>query len=186
MARFKQTRADYIARLPEGAVKHVEGGAEWYTYDDGHFNVMFFQSPRMVKPSKWLRCPTAERRDSQIKLMLGQIADAADRKEKYRQEAMAERGTFAEGEILYTSWGWEQTNIDFYQVVRVTGASIVVRELAKNSVETMSMQGRCTAKKDEFVGPEIMLRIGTYGPKIEGRYNLYKWDGRELNWTAYA
>ena len=22
------------------------------------------------------------------------------------------------GDILYSSWGWEQTNIDFYQVIR--------------------------------------------------------------------
>jgi len=33
---------------------------------------------------------------------------------------------FKVGDILYTSWGYEQTNIDFFRVVKVTPQTVVI------------------------------------------------------------
>ena len=33
------------------------------------------------------------------------------------------------GDILYSSWGWEQTNIDFYQVIAIRGCTVRLRQL---------------------------------------------------------
>ena len=33
------------------------------------------------------------------------------------------------GDILYSSWGWEQTNIDFYQVIAIRGSAVDLRQL---------------------------------------------------------
>jgi hypothetical protein len=38
------------------------------------------------------------------------------------------------GDILINSWGWEQTNIDAYQVVKATGKSVTIRQIATASV----------------------------------------------------
>ena len=39
------------------------------------------------------------------------------------------------GSILYTSWGYEQTNIDFYQVIELIGTStVVLREIAQEKI----------------------------------------------------
>jgi hypothetical protein len=38
------------------------------------------------------------------------------------------------GQILVSSWGYEQTNIDFYQVIAVTKASVRIVKLRKTSV----------------------------------------------------
>ena len=35
------------------------------------------------------------------------------------------------GDILYSSWGWEQTNIDFYQVIAIRGSAVDLRQLAR-------------------------------------------------------
>lgn len=34
------------------------------------------------------------------------------------------------GDILYTSWGYDQTNVDFYQVIRVSGKNAWIREIS--------------------------------------------------------
>lgn len=35
------------------------------------------------------------------------------------------------GDFFYSSWGYDQTNIDFYEVVGLTGASVKVRQVSK-------------------------------------------------------
>jgi hypothetical protein len=39
------------------------------------------------------------------------------------------------GDILYSSWGYDQTNIDFYKVVKVSEFSVWIQELGKKIVE---------------------------------------------------
>lgn len=39
------------------------------------------------------------------------------------------------GDILYSSWGYDQTNIEFFKVVRVSEFSVWIQELADKVVE---------------------------------------------------
>lgn len=40
------------------------------------------------------------------------------------------------GDIFYTSWGYEQTNLDFYQVVGLVGkVTVKLRKIAKDTTE---------------------------------------------------
>jgi len=43
-----------------------------------------------------------------------------DRKAKRKAERMAFKNPAKVGDILYSSWGYDQTNVDFYQVTKVT------------------------------------------------------------------
>ena len=55
------------------------------------------------------------------------------------------------GDILYSSWGWEQTNIDFYQVVGLRGKhTLQLRELAAASGEDSHMTGLKRPRRDVF------------------------------------
>ena len=55
------------------------------------------------------------------------------------------------GDILYSSWGWEQTNIDFYQVVGLRGKhTLILRELAAASGEDSHMTGLKRPRRDVF------------------------------------
>ncbi len=51
---------------------------------------------------------------------------------------------FKVGQIFYNSWGYEQTNVDFYQVVKVTDKSVEFRaiESVKNYSSDTSMSGK--------------------------------------------
>jgi len=84
------------------------------------------------------------------------------------------------GDILVSSWGYEQTNIDFYRVLRVTKASVTVALLSSISDRT-NWGGGTKTPGTEAIG----------SPKTH-RFNLRKtWDGKEsysikLNSYSYA
>ena len=65
------------------------------------------------------------------------------------------------GDILYNSWGYDQTNIDWYQVVRVSRRSIWVRAIAGTLVETGNMSGTTTPCKGQFTSAQTLLKTLT-------------------------
>jgi len=101
---------------------------------------------------------------------------------------------FAEGDIIYNSWGYEQTNIEFFQVVRITGKSIVVKgigqEVEEGSYYSHGMAFNVLALKDKFLNYKeeikIMVRPGgglTTPTKSHGCFS--KWDGRPKYCSTY-
>lgn len=72
------------------------------------------------------------------------------------------------GDIFVDSWGWEQTNIDLYQVVSKPSAkTLIVREIATERVEgsEMSHGMACDVRAvvGEFIGEEKKVRVNSYG-----------------------
>ena len=39
------------------------------------------------------------------------------------------------GTILVNRWGYDQTNVDFFQVIKVTEKTVVIRQIAKEKVK---------------------------------------------------
>ena len=60
----------------------------------------------------------------QINSIKGRIADTAKANES-KKEAIASH-TFKVGDCLYQSWGYDQTNIDFFEVVAVLPKSVKI------------------------------------------------------------
>ena len=58
------------------------------------------------------------------------------------QAAIAVGHDFEVGEILAGRWGYEQTNIDYYQIVRVTPSTVMVQQLNKRSTATGDMTSK--------------------------------------------
>ena len=68
------------------------------------------------------------------------------------------------GDVLYAMWGYDQTNINLYQVVRLVGnKSVAIREIAREREYTESMSGVCVPIVGEFVGDEMVKRVDVYG-----------------------
>ena len=95
----------------------------------------------------------------------------------------------AVGDILYTSWGYEQTNIDFYEIVARRGKSTLALRKLKCSSED---EGWCRHKvmplKGQFAGDQTLTRrISKHGTaKIESYAWLHPWDGAPKHATSYA
>lgn len=84
------------------------------------------------------------------------------RKEEEKQQKTEFRKTMVNpykvGDILYDSWGYEQTNIDFFQVTKVSDKSVWIRRISGEMVP--NTQGHDSANvrpiKDKFVGEEVV------------------------------
>ncbi|WGD37569.1 hypothetical protein [Lysinibacter sp. HNR] len=93
--------------------------------------------------------------------------------------------TITPGTIFYSSWGYEQTNIDFYEVVRVTTKTVTLRPIGASRTETISaMSGTVTPKPGEFTGQEFRRTIINYGDapmvRINAIANASLWEGKPL------
>ncbi len=64
-------------------------------------------------------------------------------------------------DILRASWGWEQTNIDYYKVTRLVGKnSVEVVEIGSHTdYNGQAMSGTCTPNPDEEIGMRFVRRV---------------------------
>jgi hypothetical protein len=63
------------------------------------------------------------------------------------------------GDLFLSSWGYEQTNLSFFQVTGVTTNSVKVRGIDHDEVTTGMMCGEGTPVKDSFRGDEKIHRL---------------------------
>lgn len=96
------------------------------------------------------------------------------------------------GDIFVSSWGWEQTNIDFYKVVAKTKARIKVVAIGKDRVSGDGWTGR-VVPVPEREGTKVMVKTVTAGYDGEGAWFTVSsyaaarlWDGTAKNETGYA
>ncbi|EDY9127136.1 hypothetical protein VJ309_004963 [Salmonella enterica] len=78
------------------------------------------------------------------------------------------------GDIFHTCWGYEQTNVEFYQVTGLRGTKTVeLREIARRIVEETSWcSADVCAVKDSFIDDEIFKRrVRVNGSHVAVRFN---------------
>lgn len=94
------------------------------------------------------------------------------------------------GMIVYASWGWEQTNIDWYKVVKRTDKRIHLQTLKEVRVASGDMSGKTLPSEeiDETCPIIVAVANAAYMKICANGYNkyLHVWDGRAKNFTAYA
>ena len=89
------------------------------------------------------------------------------------------------GHILCASWGYEQTNVDWYEVVRVTTSSVEVRKIKGNIITDGGDRGQVVPMAGEFVGEPLLRRVGECGVRIDGSRTASLWEGRPVYWSSY-
>jgi hypothetical protein len=89
------------------------------------------------------------------------------------------------GDILYSSWGYDQTNIDFYQVVEVGDKTVKIRKVQQKVVSEGRGSESVVASPDHFVGPAMVKRVSQGDcVRIESYASACKWDGHPKHQTA--
>jgi hypothetical protein len=86
------------------------------------------------------------------------------RKEQKKLAQQNMKHNFQVGQVLYNSWGWEQTNIDFYEIVEVKAKSILIRSICKFFPENQkgninSMAGYVAPMKGHYNGEPQLKKI---------------------------
>jgi hypothetical protein len=105
-----------------------------------------------------------------------------------RKAKLAKPHKLQVGHILRSSWGYDQTNINFYQVTALVGRRMVeLREIGQVVDHSGWLQGSCTPRADAFKGDAFRKMVGEDGcsVKIESYEWANLWDGKVEHWTAY-
>jgi hypothetical protein len=96
---------------------------------------------------------------------------------------------FKIGDILTSTWGYEQTNVDFYEVVGTTAKTTEIRKLRKAVLERGSMEGTCFPIMDGYEGGPIRRKTHEWDEptlRLEPGVFARPWNGKPRRYTEYA
>jgi hypothetical protein len=193
MKSFKPTRESYLPKSYRYVVKDKRSDALVYVME-GCWAKAF--SGKRAKPDFYYRFGTeAALAEYVAKYFAGVVASRAAR--AARAAAQKRRAELVVGDVLRSMWGYEQTNVEFWEVVAVPSACYVeVRELAQSSLETGFMAGRCSPVPGEYVGPALRRRVRGDAVRIDECRRAYRLAPvaevanakvyGSSSWTAYA
>lgn len=199
--RFKVPRSFYI---PKGSVRVTDKatGAEAYIRQSPAPRERFYAVGfigKQCKPVFNYSFRTAAAREQHVReFFAGQLK---------RQNMMASRRvqqnaphTLKVGAIIVNSWGYDQTNVDWYAVVRTTEHYVWLRKIEAEAVRDggiSSMAGTCTVHIDcsnpnpstwgvRFIGEDVTKHKAS-GKNVTMRHGTgNEWDGRPRYESWYA
>lgn len=187
--------------IPKGAIKIADKQSDAVAYlygraSDGQpcakvfygkqskpvLNAVFGSTPTM---------PAAKLREQRVGQYFQYRRDALARKVKQRAERAAKGRGVEVGNFLAASWGYEQTNVDFYKVTKLIGRTMAevvkVGAIDVGKDETgMSMASYVIPAEEPLQGAEPMrVVIKEGGAKIKGQWASV-WNGqpRYVSWYA--
>lgn len=185
---MKLTREFYIKK---GAAKVTHKGSDAvayiYTNGKGKPCAQVFYG-RQAKPV--LHCRFRDEADRQT-----HVASYFARRAKWQESKCARRAernqphSIEVGHVFYSMWGYEQTNINFYQVTAIIGKTMVeVREVGQIRKDGEAWAtGTCVPYMDHFVGEPMRRKVNgaSKSIRVNSSEHCRLWDGKPLNWTAY-
>jgi hypothetical protein len=174
---MRMNREFYMNQIPfEARIIEREGGVGWEYEKEGVPCAMLFRG-KAQKPTAWHRFQTEEKRTAFIEKFFQEIQQNIEWKRKRKEEAAKELekayGGLEVGAIFSSSWGYEQTNVSFYQVVEIKGKNLTVQAIGKRIVSE--------GGTSEWVVPEPEIKIGETFTK-----RLNSTGGLTMNSYEYA
>jgi|WetSurMetagenome_2_1015567.scaffolds.fasta_scaffold23794_8 hypothetical protein len=149
---------------------------------------------KAIKPYANYRFKNITQRELYIRRQL----DAEAQRQQVKTERKAARTPTQEqidsvkvGDIFVYSWGYDQTNVDFYEIIEKRGRVVMIRELAQRIIEGSEgfMSDKRAAVPKNYTGDPVKKVLGfsngtPYLPQKYGWCDL--WDGRPQYCSWYA
>ena len=178
------------AIIPAGSIKIQDKRSSAVVYLFTHHNrlcAMAFDG-RKFKPVFKFGFLSEKAREERVTRYFERVRHSEEF-DKARKAKKAAPHNLELGHVFYSMWGYEQTNINFYQVIEIKGTkTVVLRELKQIRNATGDMQGTCAPALNDFCdhSQPIMRRVGAdKRVKISDCQSGRLWDGKPMNWTAY-
>ena len=179
--------------IPENSkkIEDIDTKIEIYVYGDGLKAIAY--KGRANKPKWHLRFQSVERTESYVNAYLADEKrfkhekDEANAKRKVEKTQQA--GAVKVGDIFTASWGWEQTNVDAYQVVEKKGMTVTLRKIGLETVPGSEGHDcdRVIPVKDKFLNDkEIKKRLNGDSIKFASYMYAYLYtEGKTLYRSWY-
>jgi len=108
------------------------------------------------------------------------LSEYQNRKAAYRSERVNFKHTLQVGEVVTYSWGYDQTNLEFFEIVARTEKTVTLRPIGGNCIEASGPGGnRFVPMRTKYLGPALNpkpVRPGNYITMPHGC--AHKWSGR--------
>ena len=183
---FKMTR-DFYA--PRGVKPYTPHGTDLAIYEyekDGLLYAAAFVG-KQSKPIWHYRFKDKSQRTRMIDKSIEDRKRALKHKADRRKERKEFKHDLKVGDILSGSWGYDQTNVEFYQVIGTTEKSVVIREIASRVVKSTPPQDYVVPVEGKFTGPKMTKRVGPGGlVKIKSYLTVSKWNGKPKYETSFG
>ena len=126
------------------------------------------------------------------------LKKSADSREKMMDERKKARknlvNPFKIGDILESSWGYDQTNVDFYEVVGVTNKSVKIEKIGNTTVSDDGPGGLSVVPNTSYRSGNVMLKrvssVSADGKSgwvsLTSYSGANKWDGTPQHETHPA
>ena len=126
--------------IPNNTTETIETlGLVIHLYQDRHCSAIAWSGKR-TNPDFNIRFLTEARRREHVDQYIEGRRKTLEAKQEAKL-AQAAPHTIDVGTIVYNTWGWEQTNIDFYVVTRRSARFVWLRPVKATTTETGSMCG---------------------------------------------
>ena len=148
-----------------------------------------FFAGKALNPTHYYGFKSEEKREEYIEKFFKDLAERAEAKAERKAAAKAIKEKAANemkvGDIYYSSWGYDQTNVDFYKILEVKKSSAVI---AKVGSKTVSDNGPYTevVPSEHQIGKPMLKRMGEYGFSISSYDSATKWDGKPKYETGFG
>jgi len=90
-----------------------------------------------------------------------------------RKAIRTQKADVSVGDVFKASWGYDQTNIDYYQVVAVIGKMVEVCKIGSEGQDDCFMSGMCVPTINNFVGKPFkkLAQTCAYGGEARIKIN---------------
>jgi hypothetical protein len=166
--------------LPKGAIKVADKKSDavayLYTKLDSLGAIVFYG--KAAKPVTHFTFRDEARRAKCVENSFVARRDALAAKARYKAERL-KPSTLEAGHILRTCWGYDQTNVDFYQVIAVKGErTVVVQKLASMDAGSNCSMSGYVVPSDKLVGEPKTCRV-SYGSSVTiNGHHANVWEGK--------
>lgn len=151
------------------------------------YDLVIFEK-RDVKPYIHNRFDSEELRHKKLKEYKEYYQKKHDAKEAETAALKAKMDAVKVGDIFCSSWGYEQTNIDFYIIVERKNNFVIVQQIGHNRVYLSGFndRGTTTPNQDIKIGEPFRKRLTLFGFNINSYTSASPYDGKPKSWSSYA
>ena len=178
----------------ENAIKHFLEKENAIKEEYGRLTIIRYQDRYLVifknsyKPLYHLSFKFGTGIEDFIKKVKNQEDREIEAQNKYLNEKKEEKKLFVPGAILYSSWGYEQTNIDFYEILERKNDFVIIQEIGQiRNYDSRGDSGTCMPDKKIKIGEPFRKKITKHASiNLESYKYCGLWNGKPLSWSSYA
>ena len=179
---MRLTREFFVPSKFKEKIVKFDGAVEVYIMEDGPKYVAKGFKGKAAKSAFYYNFKTAERMNVYVEKFFADYERALEYKAERKAEVKAIKEKAASemkvGDIYSSSWGYDQTNVDFYKILEVKKSSAVIVEVAGKKVSDNGPSTTVVPSPEIEIGEPMLKRMGEYGFKIYSFAHATKWDGK--------